>query len=178
MTRCSRVRSHWLISLGNSRISPDSSLRSSASAAGKLRSVFTIQPRTIRVAPLVLDQSTLQISIAKEVQIPRFASTYANRSDTDEGPDGKTWLPSSAPPNLIQNPHLVHIENRNLNPPARFGADYRGFQQPFANNESAAACTAVPLKKSRFPEVQNSTALVKTMSRKASSLMTPCSTSS
>ena len=44
-----------------------------------------------------------------------------------------------------------------------------------ANNESAAACTAVPLKKSRFPEVQNSTALVKTMSRKASALMTPCS---
>ena len=73
---------------------------------------------------------------------------------------------------------VVHIENRNLNPPARFGADYCGFEQPFANNESAAVCTAVPLKKSRFPEVQNSTALVKTMSRKASSLMTPCSTSS
>jgi len=37
------------------------------------------------------------------------------------------------------------LENRNLNPPARFGVDYCGFRQPFANNESAAACTAVPL---------------------------------
>jgi cytochrome P450 len=73
---------------------------------------------------------------------------------------------------------LISRPRASLLLPPRFGARYCGFRQPFANNESAAACTAVPLKKSRFLEVQNSTALVKTMSRNASSLMTPCSTSS
>jgi hypothetical protein len=54
---------------------------------------FKIQPYDTD-APLVLDQSTLQISIAKEVQTFRFASTLCNR-DTEKG---RTENPGYPPP--------------------------------------------------------------------------------
>ena len=141
-------------------------------------------------APLIgqFDPARISRSPGKcsdEAQLRRAFRPGYTHSDTDEGPDGETWLASPHQPISSKTAHLSNLfqigsshRKQKSQPPARFGTDYCGFQQPFANNESAAVCTAVPLKKSRFPEVQNSTALVKTMSRKASSLMTPCSTSS